>query len=127
MFKGLANLASLGNLMKQAQQMESRLQKVQEELRAQRATGASGGGMVAVEVNGLGEVLSCRVDPSLLKEADRELLEDLLPAAINQAVAKSKELHAQAMRSMTEGLNLPGLGEMLKELGAGGAQEPAES
>lgn len=124
MFKGLANLANLGTLLKQAQQMESKLQQLNEELKTQRATGTAGGGLVAVDVNGLGEVLACRVDASLVQGGDRELLEDLLPAAINQAVAKSKQLHAQAMKSMTEGLNLPGLDEMLARLG--GSNQPGK-
>jgi DNA-binding YbaB/EbfC family protein len=115
-FKGLANLTSLGNLLKQAQQMEARLQKLNEEMKVQRVSGAAGGGLVTVEVNGLGELLSCRIDPSLLAQQDKELIEDLVPAAVNQAIARSKQLHAQAMKGMAEGMNLPGLGEMLNEL-----------
>ena len=67
--------------------------------------------MVEIEVNGLGEVLRARVDPTLFASGDREMLEELLPAAINQAQAKAKQLHREAMQSMTEGLNLPGLNE----------------
>jgi DNA-binding YbaB/EbfC family protein len=110
-------------MLKQAQQMGGRLKQISEELKTKRAEGASGGGMVKVEVNGLGEVLACRIDPSLV--GDQELLEDLLPAAINQALAKSKELHAQALRSVTEGIELPGLGDMLSQLSGGGPEKPA--
>jgi nucleoid-associated protein EbfC len=116
MFKGIGNLTSL---MKTAQQMGGRLQEIQEQLKAARATGTAGGGMVEIEVNGLGEVLRTRIDPSLFQGGDREMLEDLLPAAINQAQAKSKQLHQQAMQSMTEGLNLPGLNEALAQLTGG--------
>jgi len=119
MFKGLGNLANLGSIVKQAQQMSGKLQALGDELRGRRATGTSGGGMVSVEVNGLGEVLSCRIDPSLFASGDRELAEDLLPAAINQAQLKAKELHAQAVKSMTEGFDMPGLGEMLAQLSGG--------
>jgi nucleoid-associated protein EbfC len=123
LFKGLGNLANLGSIMKQAQQMGSKLQGISEELKGRRATGSSGGGMVTVEVNGLGEVLSCRLDPSLFSSGDRELVEDLLPAAINQAQAKAKELHAQAVKSMTEGFDMPGLGEMLSQMSGSGPED----
>ena len=113
MFKGLSNLANLGSMLKQAQQMGSRLQTLNEDLKAQRATGTAGGGMVSVEVNGLGDVLRCRIEPAAFASGDREMLEDLLTAAINQAQAKSKQMHAEAVRTMTQGLDVPGLSEML--------------
>jgi len=72
-----------------------------------------------VEVNGVGEVLKCRIDPSLLQDSDRELLEDLLPAAVNDALAKSRQLHAEAMKSLAGGMNLPGLDSALAELTGG--------
>jgi nucleoid-associated protein EbfC len=125
-FKGLGNLANIGSLIKQAQQMGSKLQQLTEELKTRRAEGNSGGGMVKVEVNGLGEVLRCQIDPSLITAGDRELVEDLLPAAVNQAVAKAKELHAEAMKSMTEGLDVPGLNTMLAQL-SGGEPNPPNS
>ena len=116
MFKGLGNLANLGAMVKQAQQMGSRLQGINEELKTKRATGSSGGGMVTVEVSGIGEVLTCRIDPSLTSSGDRELLEDLIPAAVNQALDKAKELHAEAMRAMTQGLDMPDFKDMLDQL-----------
>lgn len=116
MFKGIGNLASI---MKTAQQMGGKVQEVQEKLKGARATGTAGGGMVEIEVNGLGEVLRARIDPSLIAGGDHEMLEDLLPAAVNQAVAKSKQLHQEAMQSVTEGLNLPGLNEALAQLTGG--------
>ena len=125
MFKGLGNLANIGSLIKQAQQMGGKLQQVTEELKTRRAEGSSGGGMIKVEVNGVGEVLSCRIDPSLVTSGDRELVEDLLPAAINQALAKAKELHADAMKSMAEGLDLPGLNAMLAQLSGGDSGNPS--
>jgi nucleoid-associated protein EbfC len=116
MFKGIGNLASL---LKTAQQMGGKMQELQGQLKAMRATGAAGGGMVEIEVNGLGEVLRARVDATLFASGDREMLEELLPAAINQAQAKAKQLHREAMQSMTEGLNLPGLNEALAQLSGG--------
>jgi DNA-binding YbaB/EbfC family protein len=111
-------------MLKQAQQMGSKLQGITEQLKAQRATGAAGGGMVTVEVNGVGEVLKCRIDPSLSTGSDRELIEDLLPAAINQALAKAKELHAEAVRSLTTGMDMPGLDEMMSQI-TGNENRPA--
>ena len=117
MFKGLGNLANLGSMLKQAQQLGGKLQDFNQRLKAQRATGTAGGGMVTVEVDGTGEVISCRIEPSLLTSAasgeDRELLEDLLPAAINQALGKAKELQTQAMQGMAEGMDLSAIKEML--------------
>ena len=123
-FEGLGKLANLGSMIKQAQQMGGRMQQLNEELKSKRAEGSAGGDLVKVEVNGLGEVLSCRIDPSLITAGDRELLEDLLPAAVNQAVAKSRELHAEAMKSLTEGIDMPGLNSMLSQLSGGGTEPP---
>lgn len=82
------------------------------QLRSQRVTGSSGGGMIGVEANGIGEVLKVSIDPQL---TDREMIEDLLPAAINQALAKAKELHVEMVKSVTGDLNVPGLSEALSE------------
>lgn len=119
MFKGLGNLANISSLIKQAQQMSGKLQQVNEELKTRRVEGGAGGGMVTVEVNGIGEVIRCRIDPSLVSGGDRELIEDLLPAAVNSALAKAKELHAEAMKSVAAGLDVPGLNDMLSQLSGG--------
>lgn len=117
MFKGLANFASM---IKQAQQLGGKLQGLSEELRGKRVTGTSGGGLIEAEVNGLGELLRVRIDPQLSVQNDREMIEDLLPAAVNQALVRAKELHAEAMKSLTQGMNLPGLDEALAKLREGG-------
>ena len=116
MFKGLSNFASM---MKQAGQLSGRLKSLGEELKTKRATGSAGGGLVEVEVNGLGQVLKVTLAPALIERKDRELLEDLIPAAVNQAVEKAKELHAQAMGELTSDLQLPGLDEAISNLGGG--------
>jgi DNA-binding YbaB/EbfC family protein len=117
MLKGLGNLANLGSLIKQAQQMGSKLNDFNQRLKSQRASGTAGGGLVTVEVDGTGEVISCRIEPALLASAasggDRELLEDLLPAAINQALAKAKGLQTQAMQAVAEGFDLSAIKDML--------------
>ncbi len=117
MFKGLGNLANLGNLMKQAQEMGGKMREINEELKAKRVTGSAGAGMVEVDANGVGEILAVRIDPSLMAKQDREFIEDLLPAAINAAQQKVKELYAEQMQSLTGGLNLPGLGDALGQFG----------
>ena len=116
MFKGIGNLANLGSLMKQAQEIGVKMQALQDQLRTKRGTGAAGGGMVEVDVNGLGEALNVRIDPTLVAKGEREMIEDLLPAAFNDAQQKAKQLHAESMQSLTGGIPLPGLGEALSQL-----------
>lgn len=113
LFEGLGNLASL---MKQAQQIGSRVQGINDELRGRRVTGSAGGGLVEVEANGIQEITACRIDPELVGQGDKELLEDLVVAATNQALIKARELQAEAMREATGGLQLPGLDEALAKL-----------
>jgi len=104
-FDGLKNL---GALLKQAQNISGQMGQLTEEMRKVHVTGTAGGGMVEIEVNGLMEVLRCRIDPSLIAQNDRELLEDLVTAAINQAISKGKQIHADTVREWTGGLPLPG-------------------
>jgi nucleoid-associated protein EbfC len=105
-FKGLGNLAGL---VKQAQQIGGQMGQITEEMRKRRVTGSAGGGMVEVEMNGLMEMLHCRIDPQFFGQNDREMLEDLVTAAVNQAIAKGKQMHADAVRDLTGGLPLPGI------------------
>jgi hypothetical protein len=119
MFKGLGGL---GALIKQAQQMGGKMQQLNEELKQRRVKGIAGGEMVEVEVNGLLEVLHCRVSEQLIREGDRELIEDLVVAATNQAIGKAKQQHAESMKQLTGGLELPGMEEALSKL-LGGEQE----
>jgi hypothetical protein len=113
LFKGIANLASI---MRQAQQMGSKMQAVNEKLKTQRALGSAGGGMIEVEVNGLGEVLRLKIEPNLVEQGEREMIEDLVPAAVNQALAKAKQLHLDAMKTMTEELDIPAISEAITQI-----------
>ncbi len=122
MFKGLSNL---GALIKQAQQIGGQMQNLSEELKGRRAQGTAGGGMVEIEVNGLLEVLRCRIDEQLVAQGDRELIEDLVAAAMNQAVAHGKQLHTDAMKGLTGDLDLPGVQEALAKLT--NPEQPEES
>ena len=114
MFKGLGNIASI---MKQAQEMGGKMQAMQEELRAKRCTGAAGGGLVEVDMNGLAEVLAVRLDPDMLAKGDREMIEDLLPAAFNAAHGRAKQLHAEALQQISGGLDLGSLNDAFAKLG----------
>jgi DNA-binding YbaB/EbfC family protein len=111
--KGLANIASL---LKNARELSGRVQEIGDQLRARRAVGSAGGGLVEIEINGMMDVLRCHVDPKLLAQPDPELLEDLVVTAVNQAVAKAKEFHSEAVRSAAAGLNLPSLGDAVGQM-----------
>ena len=117
MLKGLGNLASL---MKNAQEMQSRMSAMQENLGKIRAEGTAGGGMVTVEVTGKQHIVSCKIEQSLIDDGDREMLEDLIVAATNQALKKVQEATATEMAGLTGDMNLPGLGDALSQLGLGG-------
>lgn len=114
MFKGLGNIA---NIMKQAQEMGSKMQAVQEQLKGKKTTGAAGGGLIEVDMNGLAEVLAVRIDPELVAKGDREMIEDLLPAAYNSAHQRAKQLHAEALQQITGDLQIPGMNEAIANLG----------
>jgi DNA-binding YbaB/EbfC family protein len=110
-------------MLKQAQQLGGQMGQITEEMKRQRVTGSAGAGMVEIEINGVLEMLHCRIDPQLFTQGDREMIEDLVVAAANQAIAKSKQLHIDAMRNLTGGLTLPaGLEETLAKL-TGGEEE----
>ena len=113
MFKGLGNL---GALMQQAQEMGQKMQEVEAQLRARRFSGSSGGGMVEAEVSGAGDVTRLAIDPQLTEHNEREMLEDLIPAAINQAMEKMREARAQAAQAAMPGADIPGVQEILKGL-----------
>jgi DNA-binding YbaB/EbfC family protein len=112
-FGSLGNLASL---VKRAQELGGQLEGISSQLRERRAVGTAGGGLVEVEVNGVQEVVRCKIDPALFAQNDAEFVEDLLVAATNQALVKAREFHADAMRSLTEGMDMPGLKEALSKL-----------
>jgi len=96
----------LGNLMKQAQEMQANMQKAQEEIASMEVTGESGGGMVKIVMTGKYEVRRVSIDDSLLAD-DKDMLEDLVAAAINDASHKVEATTQQRMSGLTSGLNLP--------------------
>ena len=120
MFQNLGNLTSL---LRQAQQAGSQMEEIQQRLKSERVTGAAGAGMIEIEANGLGEVLKVKIDPALVEKGDAEMIEDLLPAAINQVQVKAKQLHMDAVKSLTNGINIPGLNEALDQFGGNHTSE----
>lgn len=97
----------LGGLMKQAQQLQANMQKAQEELARMEVTGQAGGGMVSVVMSGRHEVRRVALDPKLMGD-DKEMLEDLLAAAVNDAVNKIEALMRERFSGLTAGMTLPG-------------------
>jgi len=97
----------LGNMMKQAQKMQADMQKAQEEIANMEVEGQSGGGMVKVQMNGRHEVRRVEIDPSLMED-DKEMIEDLLAAAVNDAVRRIETESSEKMSGVTAGMNLPG-------------------
>ncbi len=97
---------ALGDMMKKAQEMQENMQKAQRELASKEVTGEAGGGMVSVVMRGTHEVNRVTIDPSLFDD-DVEMLEDLIAAAVNDAVHKVEKTNQAAMQEMTAGLNLP--------------------
>ena len=97
----------IGNLMKQAQRMQETMQRAQQELAGMEVTGQAGGGMVSVVMTGRHDVKRVNIDDSLLKE-DKEMLEDLVAAAVNDAVRQVEATTQEKMSGLTAGMGLPG-------------------
>ena len=97
----------LGQIMQQAKKMQERLVKIQEELAEKTVEGQSGGGMVTCVVNGKQELVSIKIADEIWAEKDKELLEDLIRAAINEGLDKSREMMQEEMGKVTGGMQLP--------------------
>ena len=104
---GLPGGMGQGNLMAQVAKMQEELERVQEELAQEEIEGSAGGGMVKVVVNGQQEILSITLDPEVVDPEDVEMLQDLIMAAIQDAVSKSKALAEERMEGLTGGMGLP--------------------
>ena len=99
----------MNNLVKQAQQMQAKMQKMQEEMGHKTVDASVGGGMVTVTANGRSEVVSVKIDPAAIDPNDVEMLEDLVLAGVNEALRKSQEMMANEMSKLTGGMKIPGL------------------
>jgi DNA-binding YbaB/EbfC family protein len=102
-------MKGMGKMMKQAQQLQSRMLKLQEEMADKTVEASSGGGMVKVVANGRQQILSVQIEKEVVDPDDVEMLQDLVLAAINDALIKSQEMATQEMSKLTGGLNIPGL------------------
>jgi DNA-binding YbaB/EbfC family protein len=102
--KGMPNM---GNLMKQAQQFQAKMAKLQEELGEKTVEASAGGGMVSVVANGRQEIISIKIETEVIDPEDAEMLQDLILAAVNDALSRAKNMVNEEMGKLTHGLNLP--------------------
>jgi nucleoid-associated protein EbfC len=102
-------MKNLGNIMNQAKMMQNRLAQIQEEMGNKTVEASSGGGMVTVTANGRQEILAIKIEPEVVNPDDVEMLQDLIQAAVNDALRKVQEMVSQEMAKVTGGLKIPGL------------------
>jgi nucleoid-associated protein EbfC len=98
-----------GNIMKQAQKMQAKMAKVQEELKSEELEASAGGGTVKVQITGDLVIKSITIDPTAVDPEDVELLQDMTTAAVNEAIRSAQELQQRRMGEVTNGMNIPGL------------------
>lgn len=102
-------MKGLGGMLKQAQQLQGKMMKMQEEMGDKTVEATVGGGMVSVVVNGKQQLIRLKIQPEAVDPDDVEMLEDLILAAVNKGLEDSQEMVKQAMSSLTGGMNIPGL------------------
>lgn len=102
-------IGGLGDIMKQAQELQERLGRIQEEAAARTVEATAGGGMVTATMTGKLELVGLRIDPEVMKSGDVEMLQDLVVAAVNQAIRNAQQMMAEEMKKVTGGLKIPGL------------------
>jgi len=102
-------MKDMQEILRQAQRMQERLARAQEELAGKTVEASSGGGMVTAVVNGRQEVVSIRIEKEVVSPEDVELLQDLVAGAVNEAISRSRKMMADEMAKITGGMNLPGL------------------
>lgn len=102
-------MKNLAQMMKQAQKLQSRMMEVQAELGNRMVTAQAGGGMVEATANGRQELVSLRIDPEVVVPDDVDMLQDLILAAVNEALNRAREMMAQEMSKLTGGMQIPGL------------------
>lgn len=121
MFGKLGDIASLlrqaPEIMRQAQEMQGKAAEMQERLGKMQVEGTAGGGLVTVTASGQQKILAVNIDQSLLSDGDKEMLEDLLVAATNQAIDKAKTVASEEMAKLTGNMNIPGMEDMMSKFG----------
>ncbi len=100
---------NMGNLLKQAQAMQEQMGKIQADAATKEVEASAGGGMVTVRVTGAMQVAKVTIDPEVMKAEDRDMLQDLLVAATNEALRKAKDMMADEMKGLTGGMGIPGM------------------
>ncbi len=108
-FPGMGNMANMGKMMKQMQKAQKQMEELQNELEEKEVEASSGGGAVTVKANGKKEIISITIDKDVVDPEDVEMLEDLVMAAVNEALREAEELMAEGMKKLTGGMNIPGL------------------
>ncbi len=103
-------MKGFGNLMKEAQKLQAQMEAIQAEAATKRVEATAGGGMVTVEANGKQEIVSIKIDREVITPDDAQMLEDLVMAACNEALRKSKEMMQAELSKLSAGLKIPGLG-----------------
>ena len=103
------SFGDMGNLLKQAQEMQRKLDEARAKLKSEVVEGTGGGGVVRAEVNGDGEVLAVHIDEKVVASGDRSMIEDLVLAALRDGIGQAERLRKERMSAVTGGLNLPGL------------------
>ncbi len=102
----------LSSIMQQAREMQEKMNKVQNELAAKTIIGSAGGGMVTVKATGKGEIISITIEDEVIDPAEKEMLQDLISGAVNDALRKARELAKSEMAGLTGGVQIPGLTNM---------------
>ncbi|HIP37958.1 MAG TPA: YbaB/EbfC family nucleoid-associated protein [Desulfocapsa sulfexigens] len=102
----------MSSIMQQAQQMQQKMADIQEQLKTKTATGTAGGGMVTVTANGKNEILSIEIEKEIISVEEKEMLQDLITAATNDALRKVSEIGKAEMAKLTGGMNIPGVSNL---------------
>jgi DNA-binding YbaB/EbfC family protein len=98
-----------GDMMKQAQKLQSKMMELQEELADKTIEATAGGGMVTVVINGRQEIVSLTIDPEVVDRQEIEMLQDLITAAVNEGIRRAQQIWAEEMKKLTGGMSIPGL------------------
>lgn len=107
--QGMGGANNMQSMIRQAQKMQEEMERAQEELNEKEYTVTSGGGMVECQINGKREILSVKIKPEAVDPEDVEILEDMVKALINEAIAKVDSINSSEMERITGGLNIPGM------------------
>ncbi len=99
----------ISQIMQQAREMHEKMNKVQNELAAKTVTGSAGGGMVSVQATGKGDIISISIEDEVIDRSEKEMLQDLITGAVNDALRKARELAKSEMAGLTGGMQIPGL------------------